>query len=400
MTPSLTNVEDARRVARRKLPKILFDYIDGGSFSEATMRANESDFARYALRQRVLVDVRERDLSAHFLGAAHALPFGLGPVGYTGLFAPAGEQAAARAARECGIPFCLSTFSIATVGEVRDASGGALCMQLYMLHDRGIVEAVLRSCVEADVQSLMLTVDTPVTPVRERDERNGFRRLARLTPRLALQFAMRPNWCFGVLSGGLPDVGILRGRAECGRGALAQAGFLASHIDPSLTWAGLAWLRDRWRGALILKGVLSPEDARRAVDAGVDGIVVSNHGGRQLDCAPSAIAILPEIAQATGGKIEVLLDSGVRRGAQIVKALALGARGVLLGRAYAYGLAAGGQAGVRAVIELLAREVDLTMALMGVKSIRELREGGPELLIDRWRPTTANDRLTFDEATT
>ena len=383
MSPPLITVEDVRRRARCRLPKIFFDYIDGGSFSEGTMRANEDDFAHYALAQRVLVDVRERDLTTSFLGRTHALPFGLGPVGYTGLFAKDGELAAARAAEAAGIPFCLSNFAIATVAEVRRASRGPLGMQLYVLHDRGMMEALMAASEAAGVDALVLTVDTAVTPVRERDLRNGFRGLTHITPRLALQFARRPRWSAGVLAHGLPQVGVARGRPEYSVGVLAQSGALARQIEQGLTWTDLRWLRDRWKGRLVVKGILSVEDARRAVAAGADAIVVSNHGGRQLDGAPSTVSMLPGISAAVGRDVEVLLDGGIRRGAQIVKALALGAHGVLLGRAYAYGLAAGGEAGVTAVIEILRREIDLTLALMGVTSVRQLRDGGPEFLIER-----------------
>ena len=381
---SLVTVEDARQAARRNLPKIFFDYIDGGSFSETTLRANVADFDRYALQQRVLTDVRERDLSTTYLGRTHALPFGLGPVGYTGLFSRTGEIAAARAAQAAAIPFCLSNFAIATVEEVRKASTGPLYMQLYVLKDRSMMEALLDASVKVGVEALVLTVDTAVTPAREQDERNGFRALTRVTPRLALQFATRPRWCMEVLRGGLPQVGVARGRAEFGRGVLAQSGYLARQIEQGLTWADLAWLRERWRGQLVVKGILCADDAKRAVNSGADAIVVSNHGGRQLDHAPSSIAMLPAIAKAVGREIGVIFDGGIRRGTQIVKALALGAHGVLLGRAYAYGLAAGGEAGVVATIEILRREVDLTLALMGLTSIRQLREGGCDLLVDRW----------------
>ncbi len=384
MSSRFVNVEDARHAARRRLPRIFFDYIDGGSFGETTLRSNVTDFERYALRQRVLVDARNRDLATTFLGRAHSLPFGLGPVGFTGLFSNAGELACAKAAEAAGIPFCLSNFSIASLDEVRRVSAGPLYAQLYVLRDRGLMETMIEAAERERAEALVLTVDTAVTAVRERDERNGFRNLTRLTPRLLAQFAMRPRWCAGVLRGGLPQVGVARGRPECGKGALAQAGHLARQIEQGLTWGDLRLLRRRWRGRLVVKGILSSEDARRAADAGADGIIVSNHGGRQLDGAASSVSVLPAIADAVGGDVEVLFDGGIRRGSQIVKALALGAHGVLLGRAYAYGLAASGATGVADVIELLRREIDLTMALMGVHSVEQLRSEGRDLLDDRW----------------
>ncbi len=344
------------------------------------MRANETDFDRFELRQRVLVDVRERDLTATFLGRTHALPLALGPVGYTGLFWRSGEIAAAAAAARAGVPFSLSNFAIATIGEVRAASQGPIYAQLYVLRDRGLMETLLDDAARHGADAVILTVDTAVTAVRERDERNGFRSLQRITPAIAVQFARRPLWCASVLSGGLPQVGAARGRPELGRGVLAQSGALARQIDQGLVWSDLEWLRRRWKGRLVVKGVMSVEDARAATGAGADAIVVSNHGGRQLDGGSSSIAMLPDIARAVGEEIEVLLDGGIRRGAQIAKALALGAHGVMLGRAYAFGLAAEGERGVTRVIEGIAAELSVTMALMGVTSIPQLREGGRELL--------------------
>ena len=380
----LINVADARQAARRRLPKIFFDYIDGGASSETTLRANEADYDRFALRQRVLVDVAERSLATTFLGRTHALPFGLGPVGYTGLFAHQGEIQAARAAAASGIPFSLSNFGIATLDDVRAASACALYAQIYVLRDRDETNRTIDRAAKAGAEALIVTLDTAVTGSRERDERNGFRGLTHVTPRLALQFAAHPRWCASVLGGGLPEVGIARGRPEYGRGLLAQSGHLARLIDSSLTWSDLASIRQRWAGRLVLKGILTAEDARRAVGIGADAIVVSNHGGRQLDHAPSTVSALPGIAGAVGQEIEVLVDGGIRRGTQIVKALALGAHGVLLGRAYAYALAADGERGVRTIVERLAAEVSVTLALMGLRSIDELRAGGRDLLIDAW----------------
>lgn len=389
---TILNIDDARRLARRRLPKIFFDYIDGGSFSETTARANEADFDLYALEQHVLVDVRDRSLATTFLGRRHALPFGLGPVGFTGLFSGGGELAAARAAHAAGAPFSLSNFAIATLDDVRAISGGTLYAQLYILRDRSLMESLIVSAERTGAEALILTVDTVVTGVRERDERNGFRNLDHITPRLALQFAARPGWCASVLRGGLPQVGIVRDRTDYGRGVLEQAGKLSAQIEQGLTWADLAWLRDRWRGKLVLKGILSADDALRARDAGADAIVVSNHGGRQLDGASSTIAVLPEIAAAVGRDIEVLFDGGIRRGVQIVKALALGAHGVFLGRAYAFGLGAGGEAGVARVIALLTAEISVTLALMGLRSIDEVRAAGPDLLRPRHASSAARSR--------
>ncbi len=366
-------VADARAIARRFLPKIFFDYVDGGAFSEATQRANTDDFAHWTLEQRVLVDVSARDLSTSFLGRRHALPFGLGPLGFCGLYARRGEIQAARAAAAAGVPFCLSSFSIATLAETRAASAGVLQFQLYMLKDRSLSDMLIEQARQAGADALFLTVDTAVTSVRERDERNGFRSATRIGPGLLLSMAMRPRWCRDMLAAGMPQVGHVAGRAEFGRGLLAQAAALSRQIDPSVNWRDVAWLRERWAGKLVIKGILRGDDAMRAVAAGADAVVVSNHGGRQLDGARSCISALPEVARAVAGQVEVLMDGGIRRGGHVVKALALGADAVLLGRAYAYGLAAAGEAGVRRIIEVLAREMDVTLALMGMRSIDELK---------------------------
>jgi len=388
---SFVNVADARLLARRRLPRIFFDYIDGGASAEATLRANEADFDRHGLRQRVLVDVRDRDVSANFLGRTHALPFVLGPVGFTGLFWPAGEIAAATAAARAGIGFSLSHFAIATLADIRTRSTGPLYAQLYALKDRAMIEALVEQAERQGADALILTVDTAVTGIRERDDRNGFRSLDRLTPGLALRLARKPRWCMQMLAAGMPQVGVARGRPEFGRGVLAQARSLARLIDPGLTWADLGWLRARWPGWLAVKGILCADDARRAVAAGADAVIVSNHGGRQLDGASSTVAVLPEIAAAVGHEVEVLLDGGIRRGTHVAKALALGANGVLLGRAYAYGLAAAGEAGVARVIEAIGAELSVTMALMGVASVAELRAGGRDLL----RPQRRGDATLF-----
>lgn len=375
----LVNVEDARGAARRRLPRIMFDYIDGGAFDEATMRANRRDFERWTLRQRVLEDVAKRDLATRFLGAEHALPFMLGPVGFLGLYAGRGEIAAARAAHAAGIPLCLSTFSIASLAELRQATSGPLHFQLYVLSDRAIMDELLAQAQAAGIDTLYLTVDTAITSVRERDVRNGFRALTKVGPDLAARLMTKPFWCLDMLRAGTPRMGAVAHRPEFGSSVLEQAANVSRRIDPSVNWADVDRLRQRWPGKLVLKGILDPEDAKRARVAGVDAIIVSNHGGRQLDGAPSTISMLPEIVEAANG-LEVLIDSGFRRGADIVKALALGASGVLLGRAYAYGLAAAGEEGVARTIRHLAEEVSITLGLMGLRSVAELKEKGAGVL--------------------
>ncbi|MDQ0391140.1 alpha-hydroxy acid oxidase [Labrys monachus] len=376
----LINVEDARQAARRRLPRIFFDYIDGGAFGEATLRANRADFDRWRLVQRVLVNPASRDLATTYLGSRHPLPFMLGPVGFLGLYAGRGEQQATQAAHAAGVPLCLSSFSIASIAELRRETAGPLMFQLYILKDRSFCEELLAEAERAGVDTLFLTVDTAITSVRERDVRNGFRSLTKLSPGLLAQFLARPSWFLDLMRNGAPQVRAVSHKPEFGRGVLAQAAALSSRIDQTLSWQDVAWLRGRWKGRLVIKGILAAADALRARDEGADGIVVSNHGGRQLDCASSTIGVLPEIAAALDGSLEILIDGGFRRGSDIVKALALGASGVLLGRAYAFALAAAGTAGVSRIIEALARETDITLALMGLASVDELRAKGAAVL--------------------
>ncbi|MGR9166743.1 alpha-hydroxy acid oxidase [Rhizobium leguminosarum] len=378
---TIVNIDDLRLAARKRLPKLFFDYIDGGSFAEETYRRNRDDFSLLQLRQNVLGNYAEPDLATEYLGRRHPLPFMLGPVGFLGLYTRNGEQKAACAADAAGIPFCLSTFSIASLADLRQATDGVLHFQLYVLDDRALCEEFLSAAEEAGVEALYVTVDTAITAIRERDVRNGFRSLTRVTPRLFASLCRKPGWLFDVGRRGIPSVRAVEHRTDFGRGALEQAANLSRRIDKRLAWKDIEALRDRWKGKLIIKGILSPEDAKKAQAIGVDGIVISNHGGRQLDGAMSTIAALPDIRAAVGPDFTLMLDGGVRRGSDIVKALGMGADGVMLGRAYTYGLAAKGQAGVDRAIETLRREISITLALMGVSSIADLKERGSHLIL-------------------
>ncbi|HEY0122468.1 MAG TPA: alpha-hydroxy acid oxidase [Rhizobium sp.] len=377
---TIVNIDDLRLAAGRRLPKIFFDYIDGGSFAEETQSRNRTDFASLRLRQTVLGDHAEPDLSTGYLGREYPLPFMFGPVGFLGLYARDGEQKAAKAAHAAGIPFALSTFSIASLANVRSVTSGPLHFQLYVLEDRSLCDEFLASATEAGVETLYVTVDTAITAIRERDVRNGFRSLTRVTPRMFLNLARKPGWLFDVAARGMPGVRAVEHRPEFGKGALEQAANLSRGIDKRLSWKDIAWLRERWNGQLAINGILTPEDAVKAQECGADGVLISNHGGRQLDGAMSTIAALPGIRTAVGPDFTLMLDGGIRRGTDIIKAIGQGADGVMLGRAYTYGLAADGQKGAAKAISILAREISISMSLMGVSSIAELKQRGAEFV--------------------
>lgn len=376
-------IEDLRQVAKRRLPKVMFDYIDGGSFSERSLSNNRDGFDKWQLIHRVLVGVGKRDFSTKLLGQRSALPFMLGPLGFLGLFAPRGEVLAARAAHQAGIPFCLSSFGIATLEELRAETDGPLWFQLYVLKDHSLADALIERARNTGVDVLCITIDCAVGAVRERDIRSGFLHMNKMTPRLLWGLMSRPGWCWQTARAGIPRIGHLTDRPEFGKKLLEQAAYLNGQMDPNFVWDDIKRLRDRWPGKLVIKGIMHPDDARLSVAAGADGIIVSNHGGRELDCSLSTIDALPDVVAAVGQQADVLLDSGIRRGTDIVKALALGAKGVLLGRAYAYGVAAEGQAGVAEVIKMLATELDITLALMGYTSIDEFYSRGVESLRPR-----------------
>lgn len=374
----VVNIDDLRVLAKRRLPKIFFDYIDGGAFSETTAERNRSDFSNWCLTQRVLKQKEMPDLTCNYLGSVHALPFMLGPVGFLGLYRGRGEVLAAKAAKAKGIPMCLSTFSIGSIGRLRKDVGGDLQFQLYMDRDKSFVEHLLQSAVDADIDVLYLTVDTSVTSVREKDVRNGFRAVTRVTPKMAFSMMQRPAWCVDILRAGSPEVEAVADYPEFGKGALEQASNLSGRLDASLTWEDVKWLRSKWKRRLVVKGVLCAEDAKIARDCGADAIVISNHGGRQLDFASSTISVLPSVREAVGPEFCVLIDGGFRRGSEIAIALGLGASGVQLGRAYAFGLAAAGRQGVEKAIDILAVELSITLKLMGLSGVKELQSSGAD----------------------
>jgi L-lactate dehydrogenase (cytochrome) len=368
-------VADYRALAEARLPRMLFDYIDGGAVDEGTLAANRRDFASIRLRQRVMRDVSDVDTGAEIAGRATAFPAVLAPVGLAGIMARRGEVQAVRAANAARVPFCLSTVGLCSLEEVRAASREPFWFQLYMMRDRGYVRELLQRARDAAVDTLVFTVDLAVVGARYRDVRNGMGGgvSAWGNLRKALDFASHPRWLIDVALGGRPLVfGNLASYVASARNVNQFREWIDSQFDPTVTWRDIEWLRREWPGTLILKGILDPDDARAAADAGAHGIVVSNHGGRQLDGAPSAIAALPRVVDAVGSRVEVMMDGGVRGGLDIVKALALGARGVMLGRAWVWALAARGEAGVRHVLALMKQEMAVTLALVGVRRARDL----------------------------
>lgn len=368
----ILNVDDFQKAARRRLPRIFADYIEGGAFSETTLARNRADLQDLRLRQRVLRPVAEPDLSVSLRGERVALPFGPGPVGFMGLYRRDGEIAVARAAKKAGVPSVLSSFSIAGLNTVAKGSGLVPDFQLYLDRDPEVNAERLETARKAGVRRIFFTVDTAVTSVRERDVRNGFRTLDRITHGLLWQFAQRPLWSLDVLRGGFPQVELAGGRPEYGRGALAQARNLSSRLETNLTWDMLRRLREQWQGQLIVKGLMDADDMRQARDCGVDGIVVSNHGGRQLDHGSSTISKVAVARQTIGPELSLYVDGGFRRGSDIVKAIALGADFVLLGRPFAWAVASGGEEGVNHLFSLLRSELGITLQLMGLGSIRDL----------------------------
>jgi L-lactate dehydrogenase (cytochrome) len=367
-----TCIADLRETARRKVPKMFFDYADRGSYAEETLRANRADLERIILRQRVLIDVSQRDLATTIVGAPAALPLALAPIGLCGMQWGDGEILACRAAQAAGIPFCLSTMSICSIEDVAATVDKPFWFQLYVMKDRGFVRALIERAAAANCSALVLTIDLQVLGQRHADVRNGMTVPPELRIRNILDIATKPAWALSVLRGKRKTFGNLAGYARDTDNVNSLAQWIAGQFDPALSWKDVAWIRSLWPGKLIIKGVLDVEDARLAAKTGASALVVSNHGGRQLDGAPSSISALPKIADAVGGEIELMFDGGIRSGQDVLRALALGARSCMIGRAYLYGLGAAGQAGVTQAIEVIRNELDVTMALCGVNSVRDL----------------------------
>lgn len=373
MSSKAASVTDYRALAKARLPHFLFEYLDGGSYDEVTLRRNVEDLQSVALRQRVLRDVSAIDLSTKLFGQEWAMPVGLGPVGLSGLYARRGEVQAAKAAAGAGVPFTLSTLGACSIGEVAAKTDSPFWFQLYIVKDRAFVSDMIDRAKQARCGAILLTVDLAVPGTRYRDYRAGLSGSMRGPVSRMLQVAARPDWAWDVAVHGRP---MTMGNLEplLGSGAMLAdlMGWVGRNFDASVTWKDVEWVRSQWDGPLLIKGVLDPEDARAALGSGADGLLVSNHGGRQLDGALSTARALPRIADAVGGRMPVLVDGGVRSGLDVVRMLALGADFVLLGRAWAYALAAAGQAGVAHVLKLIDAEMRVAMALTGCPRIAEI----------------------------
>lgn len=367
------NVQDFQLAARRRLPGFVYDYVAGGAEDELCLARNQADLQTMTLSPRSLRDTSAISTSIEVFGRRWSAPFGVAPVGLIDVVRPGGDVLAARAAGKAGLPYILSTASNSALEHVREACDGPCWMQLYVMQDRGMANSILDRARQAGFEALVLTVDVPVGGYREKDIRHGFKLPFRPGPRLLLDMALQPRWLWRQALAGQPQFVNLM-PTEGASSAQAQAALLARSMDRSLVWDDVAWLRSKWDGPVLVKGVLHPEDARQALRHGVDGLIVSNHGGRQLDCAPSTISVLPQIMAIVNSQIPVFIDSGFRRGSDVAKALACGATGAFFGRTIAYGLAQNGEQGVATVLSLLTQELERTMTLLGAGCPADLAE--------------------------
>ena len=376
--PVITQIEDLRRLAQKRVPRMFYDYADSGSWTESTYRANQSDFNDIKLRQRVAVDMTRRTTATTMVGQTVSMPVALAPTGLTGMQHADGEILAARAAREFGVPFTLSTMSICSIEDVAEHAGQGFWFQLYMMKDRAFMSRLIARAKAAQCGALVLTLDLQILGQRHKDIVNGLSAPPKLTLKNMLNIATKPRWALGMLGTKRRQFGNIVGHVTGVDDMSSLSTWTAQQFDPSLNWDDVAWVKSQWDGKLIIKGILDVEDARLAAASGADALVVSNHGGRQLDGAESSIRVLPKIVDAVGDAIEIHMDSGIRSGQDVLKARALGARGVYIGRAFLYGLGAMGQAGVQCALEIIHKELDLTMALCGHRDIENV---GRDILV-------------------
>jgi L-lactate dehydrogenase (cytochrome) len=367
-----TSIDDLRDIAKARVPKAFFEYADHGSYSQSTMRANRSDLQAIGLRQRVAIDVDKRDLQTTIAGIPAKLPLALAPIGLCGMQHGDGEILAARAAAAAGIPFCLSTMSICSIEDVAAASHVPFWFQLYVMRDRGFVKALIERAIAAKCSVLVPTLDLQILGKRYCDVKNGMTVPPKVTVANVIDVATKPRWAWSILNGKRKNFGNISGHVSGMESVSTLSQWIGQQFDPTLSWKDLEWIRSIWPGKIVLKGILDVEDAKIAASLGVTAIVASNHGGRQLDGAPSSISQLGRIVDAVQGKTEVIFDGGVRSGQDVLRALAYGASSCMIGRAYIYGLGAGGQAGVTKAIEIIRDELDVSMALTGTKNVRDI----------------------------
>jgi len=373
--PVITNIEDLRVLAEKRVPRMFYDYADSGSWTESTYRANESDFQKIKLRQRVAVNMEGRSLRTQMAGFDTAMPVAIAPTGLTGMQHADGEMLGAIAAKKFGIPFTLSTMSICSIEDIAQATNSPFWFQLYWMRDRDFMDRLMDRAKAANVSALMLTLDLQVLGQRHKDIKNGMTAPPKPTLANILNLMTKPRWCLGMAGTKRHGFGNLIGHAKGVSDMSSLSTWTREQFDPKLDWNDVEWIKKRWGGKLILKGIMDEEDARLAVESGADAMIVSNHGGRQLDGAPSSIEALPAITQAVGKSIEVWMDGGIRSGQDVLKAVALGAKGTLIGRSFLYGLGAMGEAGVTKALEIIAKELDITMAFCGHTDIRTVDRG-------------------------
>ncbi|WP_271272723.1 alpha-hydroxy acid oxidase [Aliamphritea hakodatensis] len=366
---AIVEINDLKELARKRVPKMFFDYADSGAWTESTYRSNEADFQQILLRQRVAVDMTNRSLQSTLVGQNTAMPVAVAPTGLAGMQHADGEILAARACEAAGIPYTLSTMSICSLEDVASATEKPFWFQLYMMKDRGFIESLIQRAKDARCSALVLTFDLQILGQRHKDLRNGLSAPPKFTPKHIWQMATRPGWCLKMATTRRHGFGNIVGHVSGVDDLSSLSSWTASQFDPRLSWDDIEWIKARWDGPLILKGILDKEDAIRAADSGADALIVSNHGGRQLDGARSSIRALPEIVAAVGDKIEIHFDGGIRSGQDVLKALCLGAKGVYIGRPHLYGLGAMGQAGVTKALDIIRNELDITMALCGERDI-------------------------------
>ena len=370
----ITNIEDLRVLHEKRAPRMFYDYADSGSWTEGTYRSNETEFSKIKFRQRVAINIDDRSIASSMLGLPVSMPVALAPVGMTGMQHADGEILAAKAAKEFGVPYCLSTMSICSMEEVAKHTKHPFWFQLYVMRDKKFVSSLIERAKAANCSALVVTLDLQILGQRHKDLKNGLSAPPKPTIGNMINLLTKPSWCLGMLQTKNRQFGNIVGHVEGVDDMSSLGAWTASQFDPSLDWNEVAQIKKQWGGKLILKGILDPEDAKLAVAVGADAIIVSNHGGRQLDGAPSTIEALPAIVDAVGSQVEIWLDSGIRSGQDVIKALALGATGTLIGRSYIYGLGAMGQTGVTKALEIIAKELDLTMAFCGLKDVRQVNQ--------------------------